>query len=75
MIDFDGWLDDAATQPLPGGVAVAATAAALGAALVAKTARLSAQRTQSGGLHNPDLSPVVLAAEKVRVDLLDLATS
>lgn len=38
MREFDAWLDDLATQALPGGVAAAAIAAAMGAALVVKVA-------------------------------------
>jgi formiminotetrahydrofolate cyclodeaminase len=38
---FDNWLSRLATEPLPGGVAAAALAAAMGAALVAKVSRLN----------------------------------
>lgn len=38
MKEFDSWLEDLATQALPGGVAAAAIAAAMGAALVVKVA-------------------------------------
>lgn len=38
MNEFEAWLEQMATKPLPGGVAAAALAAAMGAALVAKVA-------------------------------------
>lgn len=38
MDDLRAWLEQMATEPLPGGVAAAALAAAMGAALVAKVA-------------------------------------
>jgi formiminotetrahydrofolate cyclodeaminase len=39
--DFADWLDRLATEPLPGGVASAAIAAAMGAALTYKVARIA----------------------------------
>jgi formiminotetrahydrofolate cyclodeaminase len=75
MIDFEGWLDDMATQSLPGGVAAAATAAALGAALVAKTGRITLQRVPSGAPPSRALLATVEAAEKTRAELLDLAAA
>lgn len=44
MADLDTWLRILSTQPLPGGVSVAAIAAAMGAALIAKTAQRTLQR-------------------------------
>jgi formiminotetrahydrofolate cyclodeaminase len=44
LADFDAWLSRMAGQPLPGGVSAAALAAAMGAALSAKAARLTLAR-------------------------------
>jgi methenyltetrahydrofolate cyclohydrolase len=41
---FDAWLEDLANRALPGGVAAAAVAAAMGAALVTKVAGATLQR-------------------------------
>ena len=73
MIDFEHWLDEMATQPLPGGVAAAATAAALGAALVAKTGRIALQRMPTSAQRRTALLATIQAAESARTDLLDLA--
>jgi formiminotetrahydrofolate cyclodeaminase len=42
--DFGVWLHDLSTAPLPGGVAAAAVAAAMGAALLAKATRVTLRR-------------------------------
>lgn len=73
MTDFETWLDELATQPLPGGVAAAATAAALGAALVAKSARLTLQGIPPGTPESLAPLAIVQAAEDTRSQLLDLA--
>lgn len=44
MKDFEIWLQDLATWPLPGGVAAAAVAAAMGAALIAKATRVTLKK-------------------------------
>jgi formiminotetrahydrofolate cyclodeaminase len=41
MQDVSAWLDEMARRPLPGGVAAAALAGAMGAALLAKAARVA----------------------------------
>jgi methenyltetrahydrofolate cyclohydrolase len=41
--EFDAWIEDLANKPLPGGVAAAAVAAAMGAALVTKAAGATLQ--------------------------------
>jgi formiminotetrahydrofolate cyclodeaminase len=48
MRDFDTWLRDLTEKPLPGGVSAAALASAMGAALLAKTVRVSLQRQDLG---------------------------
>ncbi len=73
MTDFESWLDEMATRALPGGVAAAATAAALGAALVAKSARLTLQGIPPGAPESLAHLAIVQAAEDTRSQLLDLA--
>jgi methenyltetrahydrofolate cyclohydrolase len=61
---FDDWFTRLATEPLPGGVAAAALAAAMGAALVVKVSRLSLKQGEKA---DPDLDPwgVVLREAQV----------
>lgn len=59
--DFADWLDRLATQPLPGGVASAAIAAAMGAALTYKVARIA--------LAQKSLTAVDRAATQATLDL------
>jgi formiminotetrahydrofolate cyclodeaminase len=71
--DFDVWLDDMSSKPLPGGVAAAAAAAAMGAALMAKAVRVTLRRqpmlaTERGLLENA----LGLAQEQVAT-LLELS--
>jgi len=46
MQDLESWLSDMSARPLPGGVAAAAVAAAMGAALIAKALRVTLNRQQ-----------------------------
>jgi formiminotetrahydrofolate cyclodeaminase len=46
MRDLESWLNDMSARPLPGGVAAAAVAAAMGAALIAKALRITLNRQQ-----------------------------
>ncbi len=73
MTRLEDWLDEMAGQPLPGGVAAAATAAALGAALVAKTGRITLRQMPAGAQERPAVLATVQAADSARADLLDLA--
>jgi formiminotetrahydrofolate cyclodeaminase len=75
VIDFEDWLDEMATQPLPGGVTAAAMAAALGAALVAKTGRVTLQQLPAGAQESPAIRATVEAAETARTRFLELAGS
>lgn len=73
MRDFDAWLHDLATRPLPGGVSAAALASAMGTALVAKATRVSVQRQDVGEPDRALLQAVLdLACNRQQV-LLDLA--
>lgn len=64
MDEFEAWLEEMATKPLPGGVAAAALSAAMGAALVTKVTA-AGRRLARGGL-----ADLALAS---RADLLQLA--
>ncbi|MFN2225040.1 MAG: cyclodeaminase/cyclohydrolase family protein [Anaerolineae bacterium] len=64
MDEFDAWLEKMATEPLPGGVAAAALAAAMGAALVAKV---------TTGRRRPTAAGLVDLAHASRIRLLQLA--
>jgi formiminotetrahydrofolate cyclodeaminase len=46
MQDLETWLNEMSARPLPGGVAAAAVAAAMGAALIAKALRVTLNRLQ-----------------------------
>ena len=48
MRDLETWLNEMGARPLPGGVAAAAVAAAMGAALIAKALRVTLNRQQLG---------------------------
>jgi len=61
MQDWGAWLHDLSTKPLPGGVSAAALASAMGAALVAKTLRIS--------LHKQDMRAEDHAAVQAALDL------
>jgi formiminotetrahydrofolate cyclodeaminase len=78
VTEFEAWLGEMATKPLPGGVAAAALAAAMGAALAAKAAGVAqiqgapGQRTPAGQRALP--SPVALT-HAAWVELVDLAAA
>lgn len=75
VTEFELWLDDMVTKPLPGGVAAAALAAAMGAALVAKVARFS-QSQQAPGADGQRALPSPLAlAQASWVELFQLAAA
>ena len=46
MTDLTSWLDALSNEPLPGAVSAAAVSAAMGAALIAKAARITLHRRQ-----------------------------
>jgi formiminotetrahydrofolate cyclodeaminase len=73
MIDFERWFHDLSTQPLPGGVAAAAVASALGAALVAKATRLTLRRQPLAGDDRASLQALLDLAVARQADLLHLA--
>jgi formiminotetrahydrofolate cyclodeaminase len=61
MHNWGAWLHDLSTKPLPGGVSAAALASAMGAALVAKTLRIS--------LHKQEMKAEDHAAVQAALDL------
>jgi hypothetical protein len=73
MIDFERWFHDLSTRTLPGGVAAAAVASAMGAALVAKATQLTLRRQPPAGADRAGLQALLDLARALQADLLDLA--
>jgi formiminotetrahydrofolate cyclodeaminase len=73
MKDLETWLNELATEPLPGGVAAAAVAAAMGAALIAKAARITLERRGPTGGGQMALEATLEAACAQRAELARLA--
>jgi formiminotetrahydrofolate cyclodeaminase len=73
MKDFDSWLHNLSNEPLPGGVAAAAVASALGAALVAKATRVTLQRQDLAHGDRIGLQAVHDLAVRLQAVLLRLA--
>ncbi len=73
MKAFDAWLTDLSTQPLPGGVAAAAVAAAMGAALVAKSIRMTLRTRAVEGPDRLWLEETLALSGEQRTALLRLA--
>jgi formiminotetrahydrofolate cyclodeaminase len=71
--DFDIWLNDLSTKPLPGAVAAAAVAAAMGAALIAKTARVTLRRQELDSTARDAVEALWELAERQQAELLQLA--
>jgi formiminotetrahydrofolate cyclodeaminase len=70
---FDAWLEDLADRPLPGGVAAAAVAAAMGASLVMKVAQTTLRRRSLSASDRRQLQDLVDLAHESRQELLHLA--
>jgi formiminotetrahydrofolate cyclodeaminase len=73
MRDLETWLDDMCTRPLPGGVAAAAVAAAMGAALIAKALRITLRRQQLATADQATLAEVLDLALTQQATLSGLA--
>jgi formiminotetrahydrofolate cyclodeaminase len=71
--EFEAWLQDLGTEPIPGGVAAAAVAGAMGAALVAKAARITLRKHKAQNLDPGLLETVQKEANSQRGILLGLA--
>lgn len=67
------WLEAMATKPLPGGVAAAAVGGAMGAALVAKTARATLRQQPADGPTQATLEAAYAQARAQHDLLLELA--
>ena len=75
MKEFGTWLNDLSTKPLPGAVAAAAVTAAMGAALIAKAARITLERRQLDGDARSTIQKLWNLAEERRASLVDLANA
>jgi formiminotetrahydrofolate cyclodeaminase len=73
MREFSAWLKDLSTKPLPGAVAAAALAAAMGAGLVAKAARVTLHRGAVDGATPALLQEVIDLADRQQEALVRFA--
>jgi formiminotetrahydrofolate cyclodeaminase len=73
MEDFDAWLDNLSNKPLPGAVAAAAITAAMGAALMAKAARITLEKRQLDSDERITIQNLWNLAENQRGSLIELA--
>jgi formiminotetrahydrofolate cyclodeaminase len=73
--DLEIWLQDMVEQPLPGGVAAAAMAAAMGAALFAKAARVTLARQTLTSAGREMLEAAFDLAQAKTVELMRLASA
>jgi methenyltetrahydrofolate cyclohydrolase len=71
--DLEAWLSELASEPLPGAVAAAAVAAAMGAALIAKAARITLERQDTAVTCRPALAAALEAAQVRGEELVRLA--
>lgn len=71
--DLETWLQDMVARPVPGGVAAAAVAAAMGAALLAKVTRISMERQSLTSDDRANLEAALGLAQAQRVELMRLA--
>ena len=72
MQDLTTWLHNMSAKPLPGGVSAAALAAAMGAALLAKTARVSLRRQDMATEDRATMQAILDLARLHQQVLLDL---
>jgi formiminotetrahydrofolate cyclodeaminase len=73
MKEFNAWLKDLSTKSLPGAVAAAALAAAMGAGLVAKAARVTMHRGAVDGATPALLQEVIDLADRQQEALVRFA--
>lgn len=73
MSDWNAWLSSLDNEPLPGGVAAAAVAAAMGAALMAKAGRVTLRNQVGGRADRIWLEAVLQQARAQRAELMRLA--
>jgi formiminotetrahydrofolate cyclodeaminase len=75
MESIDSWLNALSNKPLPGAVAAAAVAAAMGAALIAKTARITLQRGELDGDARDEVQAQWDFADQQQAALIELASA
>jgi len=68
-------LEEMARRPLPGGIAAASAAAAMGAALVAKSVRIALRRQEPAARGYSNLEDLACLADRHATDFLDLAAA
>jgi formiminotetrahydrofolate cyclodeaminase len=73
MKDFGIWFRDLSSKPLPGSVAAAAVSAAMGAALIAKSTRITLQRQGMDSATRGALQALWELADRQQAVLIDLA--
>ena len=73
MNDLNVWLEDLSSKSLPGAVAAAAVSAAMGAALIAKAARITLDKHHLDGAPRDTIQALWDLAERQRPLLVDLA--
>jgi formiminotetrahydrofolate cyclodeaminase len=73
--DLETWLQEMVARPVPGGVAAAAVAAAMGAALLAKAARISMERQSLAGVDRENLEAAFGLAQAQSARLMGLASA
>jgi formiminotetrahydrofolate cyclodeaminase len=71
--DLESWLHDVANESLPGSVAAAAIAAAMGAALIAKAIRVTLQRQTLNASDRVGLEATLGQAQRQQRELVRLA--
>jgi formiminotetrahydrofolate cyclodeaminase len=75
MRDLNTWLDALSNKPLPGAVSAAAVSAAMGAALIAKAARITMDRRQLDDADRDEVQALWELAGRQQAVLLDLANA
>jgi formiminotetrahydrofolate cyclodeaminase len=73
--DLETWLQEMVARPVPGGVAAAAVTAAMGAALLAKAARISMERQSLASVDRENLEAALGLAQAQSAKLMRLASA
>ena len=73
MNDLNTWLNALSNEPLPGAVSAAAVSAAMGAALIAKAARITLHKRQLDGASRDEVQDLWDLANRQQATLLELA--
>ena len=75
MTDLTTWVNALSNEPLPGAVAAAAVSAAMGAALIAKAARITLNRRQMDGAAGDEVQALWDLAGRQQALLLELSAA